>query len=107
MMSRMMLLAGVFLLLNGCAESSAGAPTDDPNAGTTLTTEEVPAGETDEPVVVPDPEPAALSPDEPSTELSDYPTSLELEAEAEKTVSPENLEAELDRLEAEIIGFPG
>lgn len=56
---------------------------------------------------LPDPVPAELSPDEPSTELGDYPTALELEAEAERTVSPENLEAELDRLEAEIAGYPG
>jgi hypothetical protein len=47
---------------------------------------------------------AALSPDVPDTKLSGLPTPEDLEEEAAKTLAPENLEAELDRLEAEITG---
>jgi len=49
---------------------------------------------------------APLAPDEPRTKLGDIPVSAELEEEADRTVAIENLEAELDRLEAEIIGIP-
>jgi hypothetical protein len=49
---------------------------------------------------------APLAPDEPRTKLGDFPVSAELEEEADRTVAIENLEAELDRLEAEIIGLP-
>lgn len=45
---------------------------------------------------------AALSPDFPRTRMGDIPTSAELEEEAGKSIALENLEAELDRLEAEI-----
>ncbi len=45
---------------------------------------------------------AALSPDLPRTKMGDIPTAPELELEAAKAIAIENLEAELDRLEAEI-----
>jgi hypothetical protein len=64
-------------------------------------------------VEAPKPEPkqapkrlASLAPDEPRTRISDVPTSADLEEEANRTVAVENLEAELDRLEAEIVGIP-
>ena len=46
----------------------------------------------------------SLSPDEPATKVEGAPTPTDFEAEADRTVRFENLEAELDRLEAEIIG---
>ena len=47
---------------------------------------------------------AALAPENPATELGDVPVFEDLEEEAERTVAIENLESELDRLEAEIVG---
>ena len=47
-----------------------------------------------------------LSPDFPKTKLGEIPTSEDLEREAENTVALQNLEAELDRLEAEIVESP-
>jgi hypothetical protein len=44
----------------------------------------------------------ALSPDEPTTLVEGVPTPEDFAEEAEKTVSPDALDAELDRLEAEI-----
>jgi hypothetical protein len=49
---------------------------------------------------------SALAPDEPRTRVKELPTSADLEEEAGRTVAVENLEAELDRLEAEIVGSP-
>lgn len=49
---------------------------------------------------------ASLSPDEPRTRIQGIPTVPDLEEEANRTVAVENLEAELDRLEAEIVGSP-
>lgn len=46
---------------------------------------------------------ANLSPDVPRSKLGEVPVSADLELEADRTVAVENLEAELDRLEAEII----
>lgn len=46
---------------------------------------------------------ANLSPAVPRTKLGEVPVSADLELEADRTVAIENLEAELDRLEAEII----
>ena len=43
-----------------------------------------------------------LSPDEPLTAVQGVPTPADFADEAEKTVTPDNLESELDRLEAEI-----
>lgn len=64
-------------------------------------------------VEAPKPEPkkapkrlASLAPDEPRTRINDVPTSADLEEEAHRTVAVENLEAELDRLEAEIVSIP-
>ena len=48
----------------------------------------------------------SLAPDTPSTKLGELPVASDLEEEAHKTVALENMEAELDRLEAEIAG-PG
>lgn len=45
---------------------------------------------------------AGLSPSTPRTKLGDIPSAADLEMEADRTVAIENLEAELDRLEAEI-----
>jgi hypothetical protein len=45
-----------------------------------------------------------MAPDEPSTKVEGPVTASDLEPEAEKTLHYENLEAELDRLEAEIAG---
>lgn len=47
-----------------------------------------------------------LAPDFPQTKLGDIPTSEDLEDEADNTVAFQNLEAELDRLEAEIVDSP-
>lgn len=44
----------------------------------------------------------ALSPDTPKTTLAGLPTPEDLEEEAANTLAADNLEAELDRLEAEI-----
>lgn len=49
---------------------------------------------------------ATLSPLEPKTALGEIPTAADLEKEAEQTIALENLESELDRLEAEIVGLP-
>lgn len=46
---------------------------------------------------------ANLSPDAPRTKLGEVPVAADLELEADRTVAIENLEAELDRLEAEIV----
>jgi hypothetical protein len=46
---------------------------------------------------------AELSPSTPRTKLGDVPAAADLELEADRTVAIENLEAELDRLEAEIV----
>ncbi len=45
-----------------------------------------------------------MAPDEPSTKVEGPATSADFEAEADKSIHYENLEAELDRLEAEIAG---
>ncbi len=47
-----------------------------------------------------------LSPETPKTALGAVPTPEDLEEEAHKTVAVDNLEAELDRLEAEIMAGP-
>ncbi|NLE88076.1 MAG: hypothetical protein GX607_16950 [Myxococcales bacterium] len=47
---------------------------------------------------------AELAPEQPQTKLSGVPLPEDLEEEAARTLSPDNLEAELDRLEAEITG---
>lgn len=47
-----------------------------------------------------------LAPESPTTELGDIPTFEDLELEASKTIVVQNLEAELDRLEAEIVELP-
>jgi|GEM_PF-3220275 len=49
---------------------------------------------------------AALAPEEPRTRAKPIPTPEDYEDEASRTVAVENLEAELDRLEAEIVGVP-
>ena len=43
-----------------------------------------------------------LSPDQPSTKLGEHPVAEDLEEEATRTISSDNLEMELERLEAEI-----
>ncbi len=48
---------------------------------------------------------SGLSRATPKTKL-EIPTVAELEEEAAKDIKPEHLEAELDRLEAEIVGVP-
>lgn len=45
-----------------------------------------------------------VSPEEPRTEVSEYPVPDEFAEEAAKSVSTDNLEAELDSIEAEILG---
>lgn len=45
-----------------------------------------------------------VSPEEPRTEVSEYPVPDEFADEAAKSVSTDSLEAELDSLEAEILG---
>jgi hypothetical protein len=45
-----------------------------------------------------------VSQEEPRTESGDVPVPQELEKEAAEVIPPENLEAELDNLEAEILG---
>ncbi len=47
---------------------------------------------------------AELAPEQPQTKLTGVPLPEDLEEEAARTLSPDNLEAELDRLEAEITG---
>lgn len=48
---------------------------------------------------------ANLSPDIPRTRMGEIPVAADLEVEAERTVAIENLEAELDRLETEIVSI--
>jgi glucose/arabinose dehydrogenase len=49
------------------------------------------------------PEPAApLAPSEPTTQVDGIPTEVDYEKEAAERITPDNLEAELDRLEQEI-----
>ena len=61
-----------------------------------------------QPAEVPAPAPEIelpdMSPDEPQTTASEIPVAEDYEEEAERTVHADNLEAELDRLEAEIMG---
>lgn len=45
-----------------------------------------------------------MAPDEPSTKVDGPATAADFEGEADKALHYENLEAELDRLEAEIAG---
>lgn len=45
-----------------------------------------------------------VSPEEPRTEVSEYPVADEFADEAAKSVSLDHLEAELDSIEAEILG---
>ncbi|OQX66663.1 MAG: hypothetical protein B6A08_19385 [Sorangiineae bacterium NIC37A_2] len=45
-----------------------------------------------------------VSPEEPRTEVSEYPVPDEFADEAVKSVSLDHLEAELDSIEAEILG---
>ena len=45
-----------------------------------------------------------LSPEEPKTKLGELPVAEDLEDEAAKTVNIDNVDLELDRLEAEIDG---
>jgi hypothetical protein len=52
-----------------------------------------------EPLTLPE-----LSPEEPKTKLGDLPVAEDLEDEAEKSVNLDNIDLELDRLEAEIDG---
>jgi outer membrane biosynthesis protein TonB len=47
---------------------------------------------------------ASLAPEVPKTREQEVPVPEDYEHEAGRTVSVENLEAELDRLEAEIVG---
>ncbi len=47
-----------------------------------------------------------LSPDSPRSRGDEIATPEDFEEEASRTVALENLEAELDRLEAEIVGAP-
>ncbi|HSC87870.1 MAG TPA: hypothetical protein VLC09_11390 [Polyangiaceae bacterium] len=59
------------------------------------------------PTAAPAPAPAVaegpeLAPEQPSLASNDLPTPEDFEEEAERTVKVDNLEAELDRLEAEI-----
>jgi hypothetical protein len=91
---------GTMLGLTGCSKE---APTD-------TKTEQVqpakpqeiaPVAET-KPAAPPAPEGPALSPDEPTTVVEGVPTPEDFAEEAEKTVSADALDAELDRLEAEI-----
>lgn len=64
------------------------------------------------PVVQPAEKPSApvaelpLAPDVPTTKLGELPIAEDLEEEAARTIVVDNLEAELDRLEAEILGTP-
>lgn len=44
-----------------------------------------------------------LSPEQPKTELSQIPVAEELENEAANSIGVDNIEAELDRIEAEIV----
>ena len=45
-----------------------------------------------------------LSPEEPKTKLGELPVAEDLEEEAEKSVNLDNIDLELDRLQAEIDG---
>ena len=99
--------ASIFKLMAlGAAMTLIGCKQEPPPE--TKTTEEVqPAKPTPVPEA-PKPAPAAvdtgLSPDDATTTVQGVPTPEDFADEAEKTVSPDNLDAELDRLEAEIGG---
>ncbi len=74
--------------------------TEEPQPEAKAPSEEAPTPEDD----VKLPPPPSLAPEQPTTELGTYPVPGDLEAEADRTIAIENLEAELDRLEAEIGG---
>lgn len=71
-----------------------------PKADTAEPPEESPVAEEDSKL----PPPPNLAPENPTTQLGPYPVPGDLEAEADKSIVIDNLEAELDRLEAEIGG---
>jgi len=91
-MKRMMILLSLAALL-----SATGCKKDEPPKEDKKAEKAKPAPEPE--VHLPD-----MAPDEPATTVEGPVTASDLEVEAEKTLHYENLEAELDRLEAEIAG---
>ncbi len=67
--------------------------------------EDVQAAQTEKPKVEEETTVAALplAPEQPTTTVEGVPTAEDFEEEAAKTLAPDNLEAELDRLESEIL----
>lgn len=78
------------LALGGCAK-------DEPKTDEALAAPEAPAAE-----VADEREAAELAPEDPETQPEGVPVPEDFEEEAAQTLHFENLDAELDRLEAEI-----
>ena len=93
---------GIFMLLLTACDQTTPKPEPEPSVESKAD-QPAPA----ETAATPnDEENPPLSPDFPKTKLGEIPTSEDLEREAENTVALQNLEAELDRLEAEIVESP-
>ncbi len=93
-----LLALGAAVTLVGCKQEP---PPSENNAEQVQPAKPAPAPEPAKPAPAPVIE-TGLSPDEPLTVVTGVPTPVDFADEAEKTVTPDNLEAELDRLEAEI-----
>ncbi len=93
---------GIAMLLLTACDRTPPEPTPEPSAETKP---EPPTSPKESATPEADENPP-LSPDFPKTKLGEIPTSEDLEREAENTVALQNLEAELDRLEAEIVESP-
>lgn len=92
----------VLVALTGCDETKP-PPLDQPPVSEAATSPSEPSETAPSAPEESEPE---LSPEFPSTDLGEIPTFEDLELEASRTVAVQNLEAELDRLEAEIVEFP-
>jgi len=87
----------LLLLALAASLSANGCKKDEPKKEDKKAEAPAPAPEPDVPL--PD-----MAPDDPKTKVDGPATTADFEAEADKTLHYENLEAELDRLEAEIAG---
>jgi len=87
----------MILLALAVALSASGCKKDEPPKADKKA--EAPPAPPEPEVVLPD-----MAPDEPATKVEGPAIPADFEAEADKALHYENLEAELDRLEAEIAG---
>jgi hypothetical protein len=82
----------------GCAQDNKPAE-EKPAPAAPEAKVDVDAAKTAESLTLPE-----LSPEEPKTKLGELPVAEDLEEEAEKSVNLDNIDLELDRLQAEIEG---